>query len=535
MSSLEIPMHHHYGHLLATFQEKNGKRELTADGRPILNPVRDYNPSEVPENSIGIIQIGTFQCTAWVVAVPEQLTIANKQVLCFVITCGHSFIHPFAKDSFRHVVRFTFEQDDASIADDLRRDDYLQGYPIFCPTDVQAEDPEIDPISRQRFELPHDIALFAIMKAKKRNITANVFPFTFKNIAVEENSLQEANVIGYPKVTDYDIQPLILPGMEAYMMPPEQVTDAFQGKRSLVVSPGVILPKSGEDNYYAVTNPAAPRLSGAPLIINGEVCGILTGSLPLPNHFHAVKVALLAQTDLIGAIKYVNDNNLSKVFISFSVIAEKAEILFRRLQMREVEEANSGNNVDFYQEPDAGAIKNIDESFLGLSNKEALASTSKAPKVEMKEEEERIQEMNLFWETPAHAITKQNEKDSERVSDEKILNEYLEVLNLDAERIYNKAYQVYYSRNPDALRYNLCFASSSIYFKAVLLIAKLGEKTCEDFLTLNDFFCSIEKNSGIILARKRINSQKSSFIKLLILNNFFPKEAFDIPIPYNNT
>ena len=93
MASLVIPIHHHYGLLLATFKEENGERVLNEHGQPILNHVRDYYPDEVPTNSIGVIQVGRGQCTAWVVAVPEQLTIGNKQVLCFVITCGtHLYI-----------------------------------------------------------------------------------------------------------------------------------------------------------------------------------------------------------------------------------------------------------------------------------------------------------------------------------------------------------------------------------------------------------------------------------------------------------
>ena len=73
-------------------------------------------------------------------------------------------------------------------------------------------------------------------------------------------------------------------------------------------------------------------------------------SLPLSIHFHAVKVALLAQTDVIAAIKYRSDKNLSKDFFYFSGSAEQAEILIRRLQLREVEEAHYGKNADLYQE-----------------------------------------------------------------------------------------------------------------------------------------------------------------------------------------
>ena len=56
MTSLVIPIHHHYGLLLATFKEENGERVLNQHGQPILNHVRDYNLDEVPENSIGILK-----------------------------------------------------------------------------------------------------------------------------------------------------------------------------------------------------------------------------------------------------------------------------------------------------------------------------------------------------------------------------------------------------------------------------------------------------------------------------------------------
>ena len=80
MSSIAIPVRRHYGLLLANFQKK--------DGECILSRVHDFNPADVPENSIGVLEINNYQCTAWVIAVPAQLTIGYKQVLCFLITHG---------------------------------------------------------------------------------------------------------------------------------------------------------------------------------------------------------------------------------------------------------------------------------------------------------------------------------------------------------------------------------------------------------------------------------------------------------------
>ena len=62
MASFELQPQRPYGLLLATFEEE--------DRIYALNHVRDLAPAEVPKNSIGILQIGTSQCTAWVVAVP---------------------------------------------------------------------------------------------------------------------------------------------------------------------------------------------------------------------------------------------------------------------------------------------------------------------------------------------------------------------------------------------------------------------------------------------------------------------------------
>ena len=48
-------------------------------------------------------------------------------------------------------------------------------------------------------------------------------------------------------------------------------------------------------------------------------------------------------------------------------------------------------------------------------------------------------------------------------------------IKASAFELYNNAYQKYYLQDPAALRYNLCLASSNAYFKATILLAKIGE------------------------------------------------------------
>ena len=72
------------------------------------------------------------------------------------------------------------------------------------------------------------------------------------------------------------------------------------------------------------TNTAGQKIEGCASHHNGEVCRIRTGSPPLLNHFYAVKIAILAQADLIAAIKYINDRNfISKK--SYVIITAKLE------------------------------------------------------------------------------------------------------------------------------------------------------------------------------------------------------------------
>ena len=66
-------IYHRYGLLLATLKKFKDKY--------ILNRVRDLNPDEIPINSIGILRVGESDCTAWVVAIPKQLSIKRKRSL----------------------------------------------------------------------------------------------------------------------------------------------------------------------------------------------------------------------------------------------------------------------------------------------------------------------------------------------------------------------------------------------------------------------------------------------------------------------
>ena len=133
-------------------------------------------------------------------------------------------------------------------------------------------------------------------------------------------------------------------------------------------------------------------------------------------------------------------------------------------------------------------------------NEEQLATISNVLNAERKIEEDSSHEIEFIREATAQAIIKEKEQDE---SDEKLLAKYLTTLKYEAEDFYNEAYHDYYSKNPEAFRYNLCFASSSPYFKAAVLIAKLGERTYQDFTKVNDFFSFIENNLEIPLKREK--------------------------------
>ena len=114
------------------------------DSRCILNSVCDLKLDEVPKNSIRILQVRESQCTAWVVAIPKQLSIANGEFLCLVMSFCDSFIQPFPKSDNTPAQRFTFEQQKTEITKSLSSlgEKCHKAYIIYCPARPGVEDPE---------------------------------------------------------------------------------------------------------------------------------------------------------------------------------------------------------------------------------------------------------------------------------------------------------------------------------------------------------------------------------------------------------
>ena len=137
----------------------------------------------------------------------------------------------------------------------------------------------------------------------------NFNPFTF-----EEDNQIETTVLGYPLVQNDKIETLIVPDKEQLGLSNIEIENAFLGNKSLVISPGEPMKKDAKDNLIAITNPAAPRLSGSPFLLNYEVIGSLIGSVPLISHIHAVKIACLAKTNINAAIKYIKEKQLEIAF-----------------------------------------------------------------------------------------------------------------------------------------------------------------------------------------------------------------------------
>ena len=93
----------------------------------------------------------------------------------------------------------------------------------------------------------------------------------FDKLSVAEERPEEVNVIGHPSVVTEDIRPIILLDMDDRgQMFGSQSRHNDEKKR--------------EWHCYSNHNPAAPRMSGTPLIYNNHVIGLLTGSLPLLEH-----------------------------------------------------------------------------------------------------------------------------------------------------------------------------------------------------------------------------------------------------------
>ena len=258
MSLNEFLIQPHYCLSLATLRKEGSSY--------ILNTVRDLKPAEVDHNSIGVLQIDSGQCTAWVIATPQCLYIGGSQALCIVCTCAHILFSPFAKGDENKNAIFTFGQTESEIIDGLSPINCHQAFLLYSPVDTLANDPEYDPISGNPFSIPHDLSLFLVLKRYKEE-TANLFPVNPEPLRVHENTTVEGAILGYPLVNRESIEALILPDMENLGFCQSQVEEAFKASKSLVASPGVVIQKSVEDNLIPVTNPAAPRLSGAPMLI----------------------------------------------------------------------------------------------------------------------------------------------------------------------------------------------------------------------------------------------------------------------------
>ena len=125
-------------------------------------------------------------------------------------------MQPFSNAYSSSGIRFTFAQEEPQIVEGLKEKKCYKGHPMFCPTDIEANDSELDPISKHPFYLPHDIALFAIMKRKGEEISVNSFQITFEEISLDENDPMEPIIIGYPTVISEDIKRLIFPAMDGF-------------------------------------------------------------------------------------------------------------------------------------------------------------------------------------------------------------------------------------------------------------------------------------------------------------------------------
>ena len=255
------------------------------------------------------------------------MKVYGKKVFCIVCTCAHAFLNIFGNESLFDKMIFTFSDKEIEINQDLSdTGNGYRAYPVFCPATVDAVDGEVDPMSGRMFSLPHDIALVLVLErdnfADQKGINvANPFQVTFQHPSGEENI--EANLIGYPTVTEASVKSSVLPDIDELGISYEDLRAAFYRPKALVASPGKIIKQSRE--MIAITNPAAPRLSGSPLIINGEVAGILVGSIPMERHIQSVKIALTARQSLQRAINYIRENSLTDYLILLNLESEAEE------------------------------------------------------------------------------------------------------------------------------------------------------------------------------------------------------------------
>ena len=362
-------------------------------------------------------------------------------MLCIVCTCAHSFFSPFNRLSTTPRAFFTFSQTEDQITNDLAKKSH-EAFLIYSPGDFKASDPERDPFTNREFSLPHDISLFIVIK-ESQNDEANSFPVRSGLFDVQEHSDEEVKLYGYPLITESTIEQMILPDMEKLNIKPEDVTKAFHGEKVLIVSSGTIMKKTSNDALIAISNPAALRMGGCPLVLNNEIIGILVGSLPLDKHIKAVKIGILARENLNKAIEYIRISGLENEFAKNYLIP-----------IPDLEE-NQNHNIDIIEQRIDGII---DSCY----------------------------------------------------------------------HLFSNAYFNYYLENPDALRYNLCLLSSSIYFKSVLLLSKQIEKISGDFTNINHFLKYLKKKSYFELEEKKFGFNYLSAKLNENFDNFFSEKMNQI-------
>ena len=297
---MEVDLHGHYCLSLATLNRTGGKLQL--------NCSRDCAQGEIQQNSIGVISLNGKESTAWVASVPTKLIINECEILCIVVSCAHSFLNIFELNLPTPPYYFTFANEEYQIERDFRSPDCRKAFLIYSAFDIDTEFPEIDPITKMKFSVPHDIAIFAVTKKDPTDL-ANCFTVKMQSFKIDDN--KETVLYGYPYVED-KIETFILPGMEKLEITADEVKSSFVRSKALVACPGYVLASSND--LIAVTNPAAPRNSGSPFLVDGTVHGMLIGSVPLIDHVQSVFIAVTIKNNIDKAYEYIHSNNLTDLF-----------------------------------------------------------------------------------------------------------------------------------------------------------------------------------------------------------------------------
>lgn len=259
------------------------------------------------------------------------------------------------------------------------------------------------------------------------------------------------------------------------------------------------------------------------------------GCLPevfLSDNVHAVKIALLAEKNLMEAIAYIASNNLSSKSLVFKKLVKEAKRLSTKpnILVNEIKTAEGHNcdkekrlNVMQTKEKDGieiNAHANLSQSLIGDINNIQRYNLNKEPgrtnlhRIELDsvrssfneslpqvQAEEMTNAQGLkFYQKPSVDVVTIKAPSFFDLSIEANLPYILEKLKSEANEMYIDAYKNYFLKYSSALRYNLCFASSSPYFKATILLAKLGESYA-DFISIKEFFDFLIRASGIGLKK----------------------------------